>query len=119
MTRHDQGGAVTAETAMALPLLAVLTLSLAWVVTLGATQVRAIDAAREVARSAARSDDPGQALSLGRRVAPAGSRVSVTVGGGEVRARVTSPVTPPLGLLGTWARIDLHAHALAAQEPSR
>ncbi|MCW2819206.1 MAG: hypothetical protein JWR42_1993 [Marmoricola sp.] len=119
MARHDDRGAVTAETAMALPLLAVLALSLAWLVTLGATQVRVIDAAREVARSAARSDGPGPAVALGRRVAPSGSRVTVTVGGGEVRARVTSPVTPPLGLFGSWARIDLHAEALAAQEPVR
>lgn len=119
MRRHDERGAVTAETAMALPLLAVFALSAAWVVTLGATQVRAIDAAREVARSAARSDGPGQALALGRRVAPGGSHVSVSVANGEVHARVSSPVSPPLGLFGAWARIDLHAEAVAAQEPTQ
>ena len=41
---------------MALPLLAVFTLSMAWLVCLGVTQVRALDAAREAARAAARSD---------------------------------------------------------------
>ncbi len=117
MGRRDQDGAVTAETAVVLPLVAVVALSLAWLVVLGVTQVRAIDAAREVARSAARADGRSQALTLGRRVAPAGSTIHLSEGRGEVVVRVSSPVGPPLGLLGRWAQVDLHAEAVAAQEP--
>ena len=59
MHRRQESGAVTAETAVALPLLAVFAISMAWLVSLGITQVRALDAARETARAAARSDGSG------------------------------------------------------------
>ena len=51
MGRRDETGAVTAETAVALPLIAVFTLSMAWLVSIGITDVRALDAARETARA--------------------------------------------------------------------
>ena len=44
---RDERGAVTAEAAMALPVLVLFTLAMAWLVGLGVTQVRALDAARE------------------------------------------------------------------------
>ena len=42
---------------LALPLIVVFALSMAWLVSLGITQVRALDAARETARAAARSEE--------------------------------------------------------------
>lgn len=118
--RQERGeqGAVTAETAMTLPLIAVFAVSMAWLVGLGLTQVRALDAARETARAAARSDGTGDAVALGRRVAPPGSRVSVSQGSATVVVRVTSPVGAPAGLFGSWAAIDVHAEAVAAREPT-
>lgn len=118
MLRRDESGAVTAETAMALPLIAIFTLSMAWLVSIGITEVRALDAARETARAAARSEGAGEATSLGRRVAPAGSRISVSRSGGAVVARVSSPVNGPAGLLGRWASFRVTAEAVAAEEPS-
>jgi hypothetical protein len=118
MARREEAGAVTAETAMALPLIAVFTLSMAWLVTIGITEVRALDAARETARAAARSDGSGEAASLGRRVAPDGSRISISRSGGEVVARVSSPVNGPAGLFGRWAAFRVSAEAVAAEEPS-
>ena len=115
---HDEHGAVTAETAMALPLLAVFAVSLAWLVALGVTQVRAHDAAREVARAAARSDTSGEAVGLGRRVAPSGSQVSVRQGDGVVVATVRSPVPAPTALLRRWSSLRVHAEAVAVQEPT-
>ncbi len=114
----DEQGAVTAETAMALPLITVFTLSMAWLVTIGITEVRALDAARETARAAARSDGAGEATSLGRRVAPEGSRISVSRSGGAVLVRVSSPVNGPAGLFGRWASFRVSAEAVAAEEPS-
>jgi hypothetical protein len=116
--RRHESGAVTAETAVALPLIAVFTVSMAWLVSVGITQVRALDAARETARAAARSDGTGQALALGRRVAPAGSSISVGHGGGTVVVRVSSPVNGPAGLFGHWAAFRVRAEAVAAREPS-
>ena len=118
MHRRQEYGAVTAETAVALPLLAVFAISMAWLVSLGITQVRALDAARETARAAARSDGEGEATALGRRVAPDGSRISLSRSGGAVVARVSSPVRGPAGLFGSWASFHVSAEAVAGEEPS-
>jgi len=112
-----EDGAVTAETAVVLPLIAIFTVSMAWLVTVGLTQVRALDAARETARAAARSDGAGAAEALGRRVAPDGSSISVGRHDGVVVVRVSSPVRGPAGLFGDWAAIRVQAEAVAAQEP--
>lgn len=116
--RADQSGAVTAEAAMALPVLVLFTLAMAWLVSLGVTQVRALDAAREVARAAARSDSPADAVALGRRVAPAGSRISVDVGAELVVVRVSAPVRAPGGLFGALGSHTVQARAVAATEPT-
>jgi hypothetical protein len=118
MASNDEAGAVTAETAVALPLIALFAVSMAWLVSLGITQVRALDAARETARAAARSDGAGQAVSLGRRVAPAGSRISVRRDGQAVVASVSSPVRGPAGLFGGWSSFRVRAEAVAAEEPA-
>ena len=117
--KRRESGAVTAETAVALPLIAVFTVSMAWLVIVGITQVRALDAAREVARAAARAEGAGQAMSLGRRVAPAGSRISIGHGDGTVVVTVSSPVTGPAGLFGDWAMFRVSAEAVAAPEPTQ
>lgn len=113
----DERGAVTAEAAMTLPVIVLFTLAMAWLVSLGVTQVRALDAAREVARAAARSDSSGEAAALGRRVAPPGSRVSVDVGAELVVARVSVPVRGPGGLFGALGSHTVEAEAVAATEP--
>lgn len=119
MDRRHESGAVTAETAVALPLIAIFAVSMAWLVSVGITQVRALDAARETARAAARSDATVEALALGNRVAPPGSRISVGHGGGTVVVRVSSPVNGPAGLFGRWGAFRVEAEAVAAQEPTQ
>ena len=118
MDRRQDDGAVTAETAVALPLIAIFAVSMAWLVSLGITQVRALDAARETARAAARSDGAGSAAALGRRVAPVGSRISLDRANGTIVVRVSSPVRGPAGLFGGWADVRVRAEAVAAEEPS-
>ncbi len=115
--RHDQAGAVTAETAVALPVIVLFALSMAWLVGIGAVQIRAIDAARETARAVARGDGAGEAVSLGRRVAGEGSAVEVEESGEIVVVTVTSPVSGPAGLFGAWSGFRVRAQAVAAQEP--
>ncbi len=58
--RADERGAVTAELAMVLPLLVIVTAALAWLLGVGADQLRIVDATREVARALARGDDQGR-----------------------------------------------------------
>ena len=119
MGSNNETGAVTAEVAVALPLVALFAVSMAWLVSLGITQVRALDAARETARSAARSDGAGQAVALGRRVAPVGSRIAVRRDGHAVVVTVSSPVRGPAGLFGAWSSFRVRAEAVAAQEPTQ
>jgi hypothetical protein len=114
--RSNQRGAVTAETVMVLPLLVAVALGLAWVLSLAATQVRVVDAAREVARAAARDESRSTALALGRRVAPEGSVIDVSEHDGTVVARVRSRVRGPQGMLGFLPAVEVESEAVAASE---
>ncbi|MDF9717092.1 pilus assembly protein [Nocardioides sp. ChNu-153] len=106
---------VTAEAVMVLPVLVLVTLALSWLVGLGVTQVRVVDAARETARAAARDDDPAASLAAGRRVAPDGASVSVASQGDEVVATVRVDTGGP-PLLGWVPGVQLSATAVAARE---
>ena len=86
MRTRNETGAVTAEAAVVLPVLVLFALGLAWLVALGATQVRALDAARETARALARGEDPQTSIGLGARVATAGEMV-LTAEQGDVATR--------------------------------
>lgn len=101
---------------MALPLLIALTIGLVWLLAVGAAQVRAVDAAREVARAAARGDSAEEAIARGERVAPDGSRVSLHDDGGQVTAVVVGRVAGPGGLLGALPSVTVSARAVAAVE---
>jgi len=101
---------------MALPLLIAVTIGLVWLLAVGSAQVRAVDAARETARAAARGDGLPEAIARGERVAPPGSRVSVHDGGGQVTAVVVGRVSGPGGLFGRLPGATVSAQAVAAVE---
>ena len=112
-----QRGSVTAETVMVLPLLVVVTLGLAWLLSLAATQLRVVDAAREVARAVARDENRSSAVALGRRVAPAGSRIQIRDGEATVVVTVRAQVRGPGRLFAFLPGVAVDAEAVAAQEP--
>lgn len=116
--RHSRSehGAATAETVMVLPLLVVTTLALVWLRALAAAQTRAVDAAREVARAVARDEPRGTALALGRRIAPAGADIVVSVGAGDVEVSVRAEVRGPGGMFGFVPGAQIEAEAVAALE---
>ena len=58
------------------------------------------------------------ARALGARVAAEGSRVTIDRRDGTVVARVSSPVGGPAGLFGDWVGFEVHAEAVAAEEPT-
>ena len=101
---------------MVLPLLVAVALGLVWLLAVGAAQVRAVDAARETARALARGEDQTSAIERGLSVAPDGSRMTVSRGGGEVRVSVTGRVEGPGGLFAHLPSPTLHAEAVAADE---
>jgi len=109
-------GAATAELAMVLPLLVAVSIGLVWLLAVGAAQVRTVDAARETARALARGDDQATAVGRGLEVAPDGSRIAVSRGGGEVRVTVTGRVEGPGGLFAHLPSPRLRADAVAADE---
>ena len=114
--RTGEGGAATAELAMVLPLLVAVAAGLVWLLAVGAAQVRTVDAARETARALARGDDQGDAVARGLRVAPEGSRISVSRGDREVRVTVSGRVEGPGGLFSGLAAPEVRAEAVAADE---
>ncbi len=109
-------GVVTAELAMVLPLLLAVTVGLVWLLSVGAAQIRAVDAARESARALARGDDPAAAAAAGRRVAPEGADVVVSSSGEEVLAEVSAQVEGPGGLFDFLPAVTVHAQARGLAE---
>jgi hypothetical protein len=114
---RDESGAVTAEAAVVLPIVVLFALGLAWLVALGATQVRSLDAARETARAVARGENTGASIALGHRVATRGAEISVVDEGETIVVTVSAPVRGPGGLFGFLPAYRARASAIAAQEP--
>lgn len=108
-------GAVTAELAMGLPLLLAVTLGLVWLLSLGAVQVRVIDASREAARALARGDDEAAAVAVARRIASPRAQVEVSRDGSHVRVLTSVSVDGPGGI-AAWPDVTVHSEATALEE---
>ena len=109
-------GSVTAETAVALPVL-VLVVAVLFGVTRGIdAELSVQDAARIGARAAARGEPAAEVERLAATVAPAGATVEVTHAGGLVDVVVHARIRP----MGAAARflplLDLSAHSVAADD---
>ncbi len=113
---RNERGAATAELALVLPILVAVTIGLVWLLSVGAAQLRVVDAARETARSAARGDSDAAAVSLGRRVAPEGGQVSVGRADGLVTATASAHVHGPGGLFTFVPGVEVESTATAADE---
>lgn len=109
MRRSDRGF-VTVETAMALPVLALFTVTLLWGLAAAAAQIRCVDAARAGARVAARAEPVASAEAAARASAPEGARVSVTRSGELWRVTVEAAAPGPRGM-GLTLRADAAALA--------
>jgi len=115
--RGDRG-AVTAEVAMAIPvLLATMVLGL-WMAGLVIANIRCIDAARDVARAIARGEPPRTAEQLGTRTAPAGATVTITQDGPDIHVAVTANVTPDWPLLAKLPPVHAQGKATIQSEPA-
>lgn len=107
---------MTAEAALVLPMLALVTVGLAWMIGVGVAQGRAQDAAREAARVIARGEAPAAGQALARQVAPEGATVSVQRGPERVDVVVRAPVRGPGGIFGFLSDVSVTAHSVAALE---
>ncbi len=109
--RRADTGMVTAELAVAIPVLvAVLALALS-AVRLGLDRVRVVDAAHVAARLAARGETPLAARAAALRAAPRGAEVSIAPGAGWVRVTVRAPAPPVLAGLGLDTAVSASAVA--------
>ncbi len=88
------GGQVTAEAAVVLPVLVVVLVAALWVLACVAAQLSCVDAARAGARAAARGDSPAQVRAAALAVAPRGAEVALLPSGDEVSVRVSARVRP-------------------------
>ncbi|MGW6293022.1 TadE family type IV pilus minor pilin [Streptomyces sp. NPDC055058] len=92
--RRGDRGFVTAEAAVALPVLVLFVTALVWALLVVAAQIQCVDAARTGARAAAREDPPGRVVEVARAAAPSGAKVAVSRESGHVRVAVVA--RPPL-----------------------
>jgi Flp pilus assembly protein TadG len=112
VSKHTDGF-VTAEAAVVLPTLMVVTGLLVSVVVTVGDQLRCVDAARSGARLAARGESDARVRSAAAQVAPAGAQVAVVKAGGEVDVTVRLAVRPTHWL----PALHLSAHAVLPVEP--
>ncbi|MFH8407892.1 TadE family type IV pilus minor pilin [Streptomyces sp. NPDC018019] len=110
------GGYVTAETAVVIPVLVVFTGALLWGLMAACAQIQCVDAARAGARAAARSEPSAAVDAAARGAAPRGARVALSREGDLVRVRVAA-ATPGLGPLTLTLRGE--ATALAEETVGR
>ncbi|MGW0821887.1 TadE family type IV pilus minor pilin [Streptomyces sp. NPDC002845] len=81
-------GFVTAEAAVALPVLVLFALALVWALLAACAQIQCVDAAGAGARAAARQDPPDAVVKVAERAAPDDAEVTVSREGDLVRVRV-------------------------------
>ncbi len=92
--READGGFVTAESAVVLPVLVMFAMALVWGLLVVAAQTQCVDAARTGARAAARQDPADAVVEVTRATAPRGATVTVGREGDQVRVVVVAK--PPV-----------------------
>jgi Flp pilus assembly protein TadG len=92
-------GYVTAETAMVLPVLALLLVAALWAVAVAGAQLRCVDAARDGARAAARGESDADAIAVAKVAAPDGADVELGRTADRVVVVVRARVGPAAGPL--------------------
>lgn len=97
------GGMVTVELALAIPMVLVMAVAALWLLALGQMQAQLTDAARATARDLARGGSVGQALDRGHQVDPRAD-LRVVSDGAEVEVAATRTLTGPGPMLGRLER---------------
>lgn len=106
---HRDHGAVTVEAALALCTLAVFLAMAVGAIAAAGASIRCVDAARELARLAARGEAE-RGRTVAAQLAPAGARLALRADGDLVVAEVSAELLRPLP-------VRIGGHAVAALEP--
>ena len=107
---------VTAELAVVMFAVVIVLAMVLAAVGVGLTEVRAHEAARAAARSAARGDKPPQIRNAARRSAP-GATVAISQTDTRVTVDVGIRLSPPFPMLRSMG-MTVRAHSVADREPS-
>lgn len=113
---RGEHGMVTAELMTVAPFLVAVAFLLLWLVSLGLTQVRLSDAARESARMLARGESVEAATAMARRHAPDHASVDVATSDGTVTVTVRSRSRMPVPFFSGIGSRTLTSTSVAAQE---
>ncbi|WP_433164934.1 TadE family type IV pilus minor pilin [Kribbella sp. CA-247076] len=113
-----QRGAVTAEIAIALPVLLTLLYLGVWLIGVVTTNIRCIDAARDVARAVARGESPETAQEIGRRTAPPNAAITITRTGPDIQVTITATPHRNAPLLSALPSTPITAKATLQSEPT-
>jgi len=113
---RSQAGTVTAETAIALPLMAAFVMVLVWLLSAVTAQIRVVDAARDAARAVARGDDTAQAVAAATATAPEGASVDVSQGSALATVTVRVDAEAPGWLLVPLPSVPLESTASVGME---
>ncbi len=114
--RRADDGMATAELAVVTPLLVAIAVALLWTGSLGYTQLRLADAAREAARVVARGEPVEAAERLALAQAPEGSHIDISQDEGLVVVTISVRSTLPGQWFDEAVSHDLEASAVAAAE---
>ncbi len=109
-------GSVTAETALALPVLVVVLAMAVWVLAAVGAQLRCVEAAGSAARAAARGEGPAAVRGAAGRLAPEGAAVRVEHRGEQVHVTVSAQVRP-FAVLAVLPPLRVDATSVALVEP--
>lgn len=114
--RRDERAMVTAEAALALPVLICVAFLLSWAVLLVGAKIQCGDAAREAARLLARGESGTDVEAAVQQIAPDGARYTVQEQDDLVVVTVQVSVAADLPLLGSLTGVELASHAASAVE---
>jgi len=109
-------GMVTAELMTIAPFGLAVAFLLLWIISLGLTQVRLSDAARESARLVARGESTSTAEEMARRHAPGRATVEVTTSDGEVTVTVAARSSLPIPFFSGIGSQRMESTSVAAVE---
>jgi Flp pilus assembly protein TadG len=115
--RRTERGTVTAELALLFPVLMATIVAGVWAVGLVVTNIRCIDAARDVARAVARGETDEAAQTIGRRAAPKDAAIDILTTNGEVQVTVKVSRNLDWPLFAALPAIPVKAQATVQSEP--
>jgi hypothetical protein len=114
---QSEDGAVTAETAIVLPVLVVLLVAGLWAVGVVVANIRCVDAARDAARAVARGEPTEVAQAIAERSAPRGAEVGISHDGPDVHVVVTAAAELDWALLDGLPSAQVEGRATVRSEP--